>query len=60
MAARMMPMVAATAAGRYRVNVPTRTRNSLTNVDRPGSDSPARPEIRNSPASTGATYCTPP
>ena len=42
------------------VKVPTRTRNSLTKVDRPGSDRAARPEIRNSPASTGATDWTPP
>src|SRR6516164_5801234 len=55
MAARMTPTVAATAAARYRVNVPTRTRNSLTNVDSPGRDSMASPETRNSPASTGAT-----
>ena len=60
MAARTVAIVAATAAALYLVNVPTRTRNSLTNVDRPGSDSAARPAIRNSPASTGATFCTPP
>jgi hypothetical protein len=55
-----MPAVANTAGSLYRENVPIRTRNSLTKVDSPGSDSPARPEIRNSPASSGATFCTPP
>ena len=48
------------AGSLYRVKVPTRTRNSLTKVDSPGSESPARPETRNSPASSGATFCTPP
>ena len=56
----MMPAVAKTAGTLYREKVPTSTRNSLTKVDRPGSDSAARPEIRNSPASTGATDWTPP
>ena len=56
----MMPAVAKVAATLYRENVPIRTRNSLTKVDSPGSESPARPEIRNSPASSGATCCTPP
>ena len=55
-----MPAVANTAATLYREKVPISTRNSLTKVDRPGSESMARPEIRNSPASTGATLCTPP
>ncbi len=52
--------VANTAATLYREKVPSRTRNSLTKLPSPGSDSPARPEIRNSPASSGATCCTPP
>src|SRR5205814_10387212 len=60
MAARTVASVAATAAALYLVKVPTRTRNSLTKVDRPGSDRAASPDIRNSPASTGATDCTPP
>ncbi len=55
-----MPMVAKIAAASYLVNVPISTRNSLMNVDRPGSDSPARPATRNSPAMTGATFWTPP
>ncbi|CPU64683.1 Uncharacterised protein [Mycobacteroides abscessus] len=33
---------------------------SLTNVDRPGSDSADRPATRNVPASTGTTFCRPP
>ena len=33
------------------------TRNSETNGDRPGSASDDRPATRNSPASTGATFC---
>ena len=56
----MMPAVARMAAASYRVNVPTSTRNSLTKVDSPGSASPARPATRNSPASSGATFCMPP
>ena len=55
-----MPAVAKTAGTLYREKVPTSTRNSLTKVERPGSESPARPETRNSPASSGATFCTPP
>src|SRR5438067_1388801 len=55
-----MPAVASAAATLYRVNVPTSTRNSLTNVDRPGSDRPDRLATRNSPASTGATFSSTP
>ena len=55
-----MPATANEPATLYRENVPTSTRNSETKVDRPGSDRPARPETRKSPASTGATFCTPP
>ena len=51
---------AANTALDKRVNVPTSTRNSLTKVDKPGSESIASKDTRNSPASTGATVCTPP
>lgn len=36
------------------------TKNSETNGASPGSDSVARPAMRNTPDSTGATFCTPP
>src|SRR3954447_20425397 len=56
----MMPNVATTANQRCEVNVPTSTRNSLTNVDKPGSDSADRPAIRNIAPSQGATFDAPP
>lgn len=48
------------AASQYRLKVPSRTRNSLTNGARPGSERVAMAETRKVPASTGATFCTPP
>ena len=59
-AASTTPNAATTAAALCAPNVPTSTRNSLTNVDRPGSDSADRPATRNVPASTGTTFCRPP
>ena len=60
MAARTMPVVASTASPLCRVNVPTSTRNSLTNVLMPGSASADRPVSRNSPARIGVTFAAPP
>ena len=40
--------------------MPASTMNSETNGERPGSDSEDSPATRKSPASTGATFCTPP
>lgn len=42
------------------MNVPTRTRNSLTKGASPGRERVARPPIRKVPARIGATFCTPP
>ena len=56
----MMPAVAMTAYAGCREKVPSSTRNSLMNVDMPGSASADSPVTRNSPARIGATFCTPP
>jgi hypothetical protein len=40
--------------------VPSSTRNSETNGDRPGSDSDDRPATRKMPARIGAVFSTPP
>jgi hypothetical protein len=56
----MMPTVATTASVLLTVNVPSRTRNSETNGLVPGSDSEARPAMRNTPARTGTSLPAPP
>ena len=55
-----MPSTAKTAYHQLCTNAPVITRNSETNGDSPGSDSDDRPPTRKTPASTGATFCTPP
>ena len=55
-----MPNVPITANHRCAVKVPTRTRNSLTNVDRPGSASADSPAMSTIAPSHGATVATPP
>ena len=55
----MTPMTAKAAASQFASNVPTSTRYSGTNPDRPGSAMDARPATRDSPASTGVTRCMP-
>ena len=55
-----MASVETTATPGYRVKVPASTMNSETKLDSPGSDSVDRPANSISPASTGATFCTPP
>src|SRR5665811_2447335 len=55
-----MPSVAKAAAGIDWLNVPARTRNSLTNGARPGSERLDNPATRKMPARIGATFCTPP
>ena len=56
----MIPAVATTAYTGCRAKVPSSTRNSLTNVDIPGSASDDSPMTRKTPPSTGATFATPP
>src|SRR6476469_6169642 len=51
----MIPVVARIASPLCRVKVPTRTRNSLTNVLMPGSASADRPASRKSPPRMGVT-----
>ena len=55
-----MASVETTAYAGCRLKVPASTMNSDTKLDRPGSDSVDSPANSNSPASTGATFCTPP
>ena len=59
-AASTMPNIASAAATWYRENVPTRTRNSLTNVASPGIARPLRPASSRNPDKIGAGFCRPP
>ena len=59
-AARTIPNVAITAATGYLVNVPTRTKNSLTKLDKPGRAKLDMPAMKNDQAIIGVTRCKPP
>ena len=55
-----MPSTANPAAHGVSTKAPTSTIISETNGESPGSESDESPATRNSPASTGATFSTPP
>ena len=55
-----MPTVAMTVNTGSRGNEPISTRNSVTNEFVPGSASDESPASRKHPASTGASFPTPP
>ena len=59
-AASTMPSTPAAAHHHACVKAPSSTRNSETKGPRPGSDSDDSPATRKMPASTGATFSTPP
>ena len=59
-AARMMPVVARTATGRFTWNAPSRMRNSPTKPFSPGSPSDERDTTRKSAENAGMTVQSPP
>ncbi len=59
MAATITPSTATTAHQRWVMKVPERTRNSLTKPFRPGTPMEAIMATVNTPARTGAAFCSP-